>query len=164
MLFHEAKEHQQSDSAIDVDRHTEGHENEKPGRQAQRQRRHDRQWVDKTIELRCKNHVDKHDRQKDSDTEIAGGLCQLLCAASKDDAVTRLHVQFSGLLAHCRNSLSKGNSIQAGIDLNISLSVVSLNIVRSGLQFELGHVAQLDWSPSCRWNQLSVQMGRIPQS
>ena len=87
----------------------------------------------------------------------------MLCASSKDDAVTRLHVQFSGLLAHCRNSLSKGNSIQAGIDLNISLAVVSLNIVRSGLQFELGHVAQLDGALSCRWNQQIVEAGRIPE-
>src|SRR5213594_2875111 len=119
--------------------------------------------MQKTIELRCKDHVDEYDRQQDSDTEVAGGLRQLPCASGKDDPITRLHVQFSSLLAHCRNSLSKGNSIQAGIDLNISLPVVTLDVIGTRSHFEFGHVAQLDHALSRRWNQQIVETGRIPE-
>src|SRR2546426_9772666 len=87
------------------------------------------------------NHVDENNSEQDSDTEIAGGLRQLPSASGEDDPVTRLHVQFGSLLAYRGHSLAEGNSIQAGIDLNISLPVVTLDIIGTRAQFEFGHIA-----------------------
>src|SRR5439155_8946502 len=62
ILFDDAEEHEHPDGAVHIDGHTESHEHQKPGGQTQRQRSHDRQRMNEAIELRGKNHVDKHDR------------------------------------------------------------------------------------------------------
>src|SRR6266571_2098378 len=161
ILLHDSEQHQHADGAVHIDRHTESHQHQQTGRQAQRQRGHDRQGVNKAVELRRENHVDEYNRQKHGNTEIVGGLGQLLRASAEHQSVARLHVQLGYSFANCGNSIAQRYSVQAGVQLNIALAVVALNAVRAIIQLQLRYVAKADDALSRRRHQQASETRRI---
>ena len=157
ILLHDSEQHQQADGTVNVDRHAEGHECNESCRQTERQRRHDRQRVNKAVELGCEHHVDKCDSQRDCQPEVVGCLGQLFRATAEYERVSGLHVEFGDFLSDFCDRISQYQPIEAGSHLNIALAVVSLDIVRTAVQLQLGHVTQLHHPLRCRWNEEASQ-------
>src|SRR5215471_6883971 len=96
--------------------------------------------MNEAVELRCQHHVDERNSKQYCDSEIVRSLRELLCTAAEHERVARLHVQFGYFFTDRRNGIAQWNPVQSRIQLNISLPVVALNIVRAVLQFQLSHI------------------------
>src|SRR5262249_46776027 len=114
-----------------------------PSRQTERQRRHDRQRMDETVELRREHHVDKRHCQQNGEDEIVGSASKVSGATAEHEDVSGLHVQLGGRFANRRHGIAQRQTIQTCLQRDLTLPVVALNIVRSVIQFQLRDIAQL---------------------
>src|SRR5262249_61689211 len=93
----------------------------------QRQTPNDRERMTEALDLRCEDNVDEHNSQQDCDCEVIRGLCQLTCASTEHQRVSWLHVQFTNLFANRSNGIAKRQAIEAGVQLDIALAVLTPN-------------------------------------
>src|SRR5438093_2352986 len=100
--------------------------------------------MDETVELRREHHVDERDCQQDGEDEIVRCPSKIARPSSEHEYITGLHVQLSHFFANSRNGIAEHQTVKAGLQRDLPLAVVALDVARSVIEFQLRDVAQTD--------------------